>query len=73
MTTELNKTVSRVTVGKHRGRKLVVSLVAGDLIEIREKGCRTREYISIAGVHDFAVKCRVERERFLKKQSRKNK
>lgn len=73
MATELNKSVTRVTVGSHRGRKLVVSLVVGDLIEIREKGRRSREYISIAGVFDFAIKCRVEHERLWKRQAKKNK
>lgn len=72
MTTELTKTVSRVTVGTHRGRKLVVSFVPGDCIEIREKGRRTVETVSIAGIFDYAVIQRVQRERYLKKQTKKN-
>ena len=44
--TTLNKTVRRVTVdeygyGRNR-RKLVVALEKGDLITLREQGCRTR-------------------------------
>jgi hypothetical protein len=71
MTTELNKPVSRVTVGEHRRRKLVITLLPGDLIEIREKGRRTREVISIAGVFDYAIILRVQHERFAKKQKKK--
>jgi len=44
--TPLNKTVRRLTVdeygyGRNR-RKLVVALEKGDLITLREHGCRTR-------------------------------
>jgi hypothetical protein len=73
MTTELKKPVSRVTLLPHRGRKLVVTLLVGDLIEIREKGRRTREVLSIAGALDYAIIQRVAREKWLKKQARKNK
>jgi hypothetical protein len=71
MTTQLKKPVSRVTIGKHRGRNLVISLLPGDLIEIREKGRRTREVISIGGVFDHSIILRVQHERFLKKQKKK--
>jgi len=73
MTTELKKKVSRVTLGTHRGRKLVVSFVPGDCVEIREKGRRTVETVSIAWLYDQAIISRVAREKFLKKQARKNK
>jgi len=76
MTTELKKKVSRVTLGTHRGRKLVVSFVPGDCVEIREKGRRTVETVSIAWLYDLydqAIISRVAREKFLKKQARKNK
>lgn len=72
MTTELKKSVSRVTIGTHRGRKLVISLLPGDVIEIREKGRRTRETLSIAGAFDYAIITRVSRDKFLKKQAKKN-
>ena len=73
MTTELRKPVSRVTISEHRRSKLVITLLPGDLIEIREKGRRTREVISIGGVYDHAIILRVQHERFTKKQARKNK
>lgn len=72
MTTELKKPVSRVTTGTHRGRQLVISLLPGDVIEIREKGRRTRETLSIGGAFDYAITTRVSRERFVKQQERKN-
>ncbi len=70
MTTELTKQVSRVTLLPHRGRKIVVTLLPGDLIELRAKGCRTREVISIAGVFDYAIITRVAHERFEKKKKK---
>ena len=72
MTTELLKKVSRVTLLAHRGRKLVVTLLPGDLLEIREKGRRAREVISIASVYDYAIIQRVMREKWLKQQAKKN-
>jgi hypothetical protein len=71
MTTELIKPVSRVTIGEHRKRKLVISLLPGDVCGIREKGRRTTEYISIGGILDYAIICRVQRERFEKKKNKK--
>jgi hypothetical protein len=70
MTTELLKRVERVTLLPHRGRKLVIALLPGDLLEIREKGRRTREVISIAGVFDYAIITRVAHERFEKKKKK---
>ncbi len=44
--TPLHKTVRRVTIGEYgygrNRRKLVVALEKGDLITLREHGCRTR-------------------------------
>jgi hypothetical protein len=71
MTTKLLKPISRVTVSEHRGRRIVVTMVPGDFIELRESGRRKSEIISIAGVMDFAIKCRVSREQFEKKNSKK--
>lgn len=68
MTTKLLKPVSRVTISQHRGRNIVVTLLPGDFIELREKGRRAKEIISIGGVIDFAVKCRVAQEKFAKKK-----
>ena len=49
--TPLNKTVRRLTVdeygyGRNR-RKLVVALEKGDLITLREHGCRTRHTVRL--------------------------
>lgn len=72
MTTSFTKRVRRITDGEHRGRKLVVSLAPGDIIEIREAGRRTVETLTAGGAYDFAVQCRVNREKFIKKQQKKN-
>lgn len=71
MTTELKKPVHRKTVGTHRGRKLIVSLLPGDVIGIREERCRKMELISIAGAYDSAVINRVLREKMNKKRGKK--
>lgn len=71
MTTKLLKPISRLTLSPHRGRQLVLTLIPGDFIELREKGRRKRETISIAGVMDYTIKCRVAREQFEKKNKKR--
>lgn len=71
MTTKLLKKVSRETVLEHRGRKLVISMLPGDLIEIREKGRQTREILTIGGAFDYAIITRVAHEKFAKKKNKK--
>ena len=71
MTTKLVRPVSRLTTVPHRGRQLVLTLLPGDFIELREHGRRKRETISIAGVMDYAIKCRVAREQFEKKNKKR--
>ena len=54
MITKLNKTVRRVTVETYgygkRARKLVAAFEKGDLISIREFGCRTKDTARIYDV-----------------------
>ena len=66
--TPLNKTVRRVTVdeygyGRNR-RKLVVALEKGDLITLREHGCRTR--------HTARLRCEADKVRMEKLRERKH-
>ena len=70
MTTALHKPVRRVTLLEHRGRRLVVSLLPGDLISVREQGRRKEELFTIAWAYDMAVIARVGRERFEKKRKK---
>lgn len=71
MTTPLQKRVARRTEAPHRGRRLVVTLLPGDLISLRPERCRGEEIVSLAGVYDFAVKCRVTAERWQREQARR--
>lgn len=73
MPTPLQKKVVRRAEIPHRGRRLVVTLYPGDLIGLRHERCRAEEVLSLAGVYDFAVRMRVERERWQRAQERKAK
>jgi hypothetical protein len=66
MATTLTKAVKRVTASPHRGKRLVVSLLPGDLIEVRQMRSRHTEIVTLGGLYDYAVKCRVSREQFEK-------
>ena len=68
--TDLKKPVRRRTIGKHRGRRIMVSLEPGDLLAMRQERCRQVEYMSIAAIYDFAVKARVVAERAAKRQQK---
>ena len=71
MTTPLRKVIKRRGELPHRGRRLIVTLYPGDMIGLRPEKTRQEEVTSLAGVYDFAVKCRVAKEMWDKKQSRK--
>ena len=68
--TPLQKPVRRRCVIPHRGRRLVVSLEPGDLVSLRPEGTRRVEYLSIAAMHDWAVRQRVEAERKSKRAAK---
>lgn len=71
MTTPLKKAVRRRTEAPHRGRRLVVSLLPGDVIGLRPERTRREEFVSLAAIYDFAVKARVLSERAAKMAARK--
>jgi len=50
------KSVRRVTVGTHRGRRTVVAIGPGDLLSFREHGRRRTFYLTIAAGFDLAIK-----------------
>jgi hypothetical protein len=65
--TPLNKTVRRVTLeeygyGRNR-RKLVVALEKGDLIMLREQGCRTRHTARLYDLYWWLLRCEAEKVR----------
>ena len=74
--TTLNKTVRRVTVdeygyGRNR-RKLVVALEKGDLITLREHGCRTRHAARLWDIYWWMLRCEADKIRMEKLRERKH-
>jgi len=74
--TSLNKTVRRVTVdeygyGRNR-RKLVVALEKGDLITLREHGCRTRHTVRLWDIYWWMLRCEADKVRMEKLRQRKH-
>lgn len=62
--------VARITAQPHRnarGRRIVVTLEAGDLIGLRPERTRRVEYVPAGAIYDLAVKMRVLAERRAKK------
>ena len=73
--TTLHKTIRRVTVdeygyGRNR-RKLVVALEKGDLITLREQGCRTRHTARRWDIYWWMLRCEADRVRMEKLRERK--
>ena len=74
--TPLNKTVRRLTVdeygyGRNR-RKLVVALEKGDLITLREHGCRTRHTARLLDIYWWMLRCEADKVRMEKLRERKH-
>jgi len=74
--TTLRKPVHRLTAASYtvlhhrRFAQIVCSLLPGDVIEMREKGRRTRFSIPIDGAFRYAIRCQVEANRRAKKLAR---
>lgn len=71
MTTPLARPVTRRCTLPHRGRRLVVTLVPGDVLELRPERTRRAEYLPLAAAYDLAVKMRVAAERADRARRRK--
>jgi hypothetical protein len=69
--TDLTKRVKRRTIAPHRGRRIVVSLLPGDVLSFREERTRKDYLLSIAGAFDYAVMLEVERRKREKTLARK--
>jgi hypothetical protein len=61
--TILSRAIRRVTKGSlgghhgaDRGRRLVVTLRDGDLVELRPHGTRRRKFVSVFDVYDFIIR-----------------
>lgn len=70
--TPLNKRVQRRTVRPVcGGRRLIVSLLAGDCLGFREERTRTEYLLSISGAYTYAVRLAVARRKEEKAAARK--
>ena len=61
--TDLTKRVKRRTIHTHCGRRIVVSLMPGDVLGFREERLRHEYLLSIAGAYEYAVRLEVEHKR----------
>ena len=73
--TPLRKRVQRRTTAPVRGgRRVVVSLLPGDVLGFREERTRTEYLLSISGAYTYAVRLAVaaqQREKVLARKARK--
>lgn len=68
--TPLNKSLSRRTIGQHRGRRLVVILLPGDVIGFRAERTRKVFYTTLAACADMAMRQQVLAERAAKRKKK---
>ena len=59
--TDLTKSVKRRTFAQYRGRRIVVSLLPGDVLSFREERTRKEYLLSVSGAYTYAVMLEVER------------
>jgi hypothetical protein len=72
--TDLRKRVRRRTVGRVRGgRRIVVSLLPGDILAFREERTRREYVLSIPGAYVYAVQLEVARRKRERIEARKAK
>ena len=69
--TDLTKRVKRRTIAPHRGRRIVVSMLPGDVLSFREERTRKEYLLSIVGAYTYAVILEVERRKREKVAKRK--
>lgn len=69
--TPLNKSLSRRTIGTHRGRRFVVILEPGDVIGFRPERTRKAFYTTLAACFDMAVRQAVIADKLAKRKGKK--
>ena len=69
--TDLTKRVKRRTNATYRGRRIVVSLIPGDVLGFREERTRREYLLSVSGAYTYAVMLEVERRKLEKAAKRK--
>ena len=74
MTTKATKPVRRETDAfvRERGLRPLIATLHGSLLLLRPKGLRSEEVLDLSSAWSLAVKQRVLRERYEKKQRRKH-
>jgi hypothetical protein len=78
MAIEIRKPVRRKTVGQYNvlycsprhARRVVVSIVPGDVLEFREQGRRMRWHLAIDTAFKYAVRCKVAADLAEKRKKR---
>ena len=69
--TDLTKRVKRRTFAQYRGRRIVVSLLPGDVLGFREERTRREYLLSVSGAYTYAVMLETERRKREKAAKRK--
>jgi hypothetical protein len=69
--TPLTKRVRRRALNPYRGRRIVVSLLPGDVLSFREERTRKEFLLSIQGAYVYAVQLEVARRLAEKRAKRK--
>lgn len=69
--TDLTKRVKRRTVSAYRGRRIVISLLPGDVLSFREERTRQEYLLSVTGAYIYAVQLEVERRKRERAEQRK--
>lgn len=69
--TPLVKPVHRRGMMPYRGRRIVASLLPGDVLGLRLERTRRTEFLSLAGCYERAVMIRINSERAAKKAAKK--
>lgn len=69
--TPLNREVSRRSIGTHRGRRLVVILLPGDIIGFRAERTRKVFYTTLAACADMAMRQQVLADKAAKKRAKR--
>ena len=73
-TSSVTSPVTRETSAyvRDKGYRALIVTITGSLIELRCKGLKSRETVSIADLYEQAIKARVRSEMAAKKLARKN-
>lgn len=69
--TDLKNKVRRRTISAHRGRRIVVSLLPGDVLAFREERTRREFLLTINAAYTYAVKLDTVERRMREKAAKR--